>query len=51
MNFVYSVVEPDLGLEESPKWHLLSMVLDEIQKETKSNTTSKQCICLSEQYT
>ncbi|XP_064386752.1 DNA repair endonuclease XPF-like [Halichondria panicea] len=25
------------GLEESPKWHLLSMVLEEIRKETRTN--------------
>ncbi len=28
----------DLLLEESPKWHLLSMVLDEIRKEGTSNS-------------
>ena len=28
-------------IEESPKWHLLSMVLDEIHKECLANTISK----------
>ena len=30
----------ELNLEETPKWHLLSMVLDEIFKETKNNGSS-----------
>ena len=28
-------------MEESPKWHLLSMVLEEIEKERKENETIK----------
>ena len=28
-------------IEESPKWHLLSMVLDEIRKESATNTKSE----------
>ena len=41
----------ELNLEETPKWHLLSMVLDEIFKETKNNGSSCQfpvghfCVC------
>ena len=29
-----------LLLEESPKWHLLTMVLEEIHQETRKNTAS-----------
>ena len=32
----------ELNLEETPKWHLLSMVLDEIFKEIKNNSSSCQ---------
>ena len=31
------ILSADLLLEESPKWHLLSMVLDEIRKDNKSS--------------
>ena len=31
-------------IEESPKWHLLSMVLDEIRKESAANTKSELCL-------
>ena len=30
-----------LLLEESPKWHLLTMVLEEIHKESRKNTASE----------
>ena len=30
-------------IEESPKWHLLSMVLGEIRKESATNTKSELC--------
>ena len=34
-------------IEESPKWHLLSMVLDEIRKESATNTKSELYVQLN----
>ena len=39
----YAVESP--SIEESPKWHLLSMVLDEIRKESVTDTESECVIC------
>ena len=44
MNSVCICVIDSSVIEESPKWHLLSMVLEEIHKESATNTESELCI-------
>ncbi len=44
--YTYTFHLEELLLEESPKWHLLSMVLDEIRKESKSNSEGMLCMLL-----